>query len=546
MKKTLFIGLICAQIFTLKVAAAADTLHVMQQQIPLMVERTDNVVMQMRINAHRGEIFDGVTLKLSAQTPIKEIKSIKLYYGGTDGTGRTDRFAAVNYIERSGPRNVRSANPNYSSLQSKVTKVSSNDLAMVSAQPMVAGVNYFWVSVELKPNVKLSSKFGIEIVGATVDKKSIPVKLSNPVPEMRVGVGVRYAGDDGVDSYRIPGLVTTNSGTLLSVYDVRYNNSVDLQEKVDVGVSRSTDGGASWEKMRIAMDMGTYGGLPAAQNGVGDPSILVDQVSGDILIIAAWSHGMGNQRMWTHSQSAMSIDSTAQLLIVRSSDDGRTWSKPVNITTQIKDPSWRLLFQGPGRGVTMKDGTLVFPAQFIDATNMPHATIIYSTDRGATWAIHSPARSNTTEAQVVEVTPGVLMLNMRDNRGGSRAVATTTDMGRTWVEHSSSRSELQEPVCMASLIAVDGKDNATKNNILLFSNPNSTSHRNMITIKGSVDGGVSFPAQYHLLLDQGESWGYSCLTMIDPHTVGILYEASTAHMVFQAVPLKDIFGDMVR
>ena len=59
----------------------------------------------------------------------------------------------------------------------------------------------------------------------------------------RVGVGVRHAGDDGSAAFRIPGLVTTNKGTLLGVYDVRYNSSVDLQEHVDVGLSRSVDGG---------------------------------------------------------------------------------------------------------------------------------------------------------------------------------------------------------------------------------------------------------------------------------------------------------------
>lgn len=44
--------------------------------------------------------------------------------------------------------------------------------------------------------------------------------------------------------------------------------------------------------------------------------------------------------------------------------------------------------------------------------------------------IHNYARTNTTEAQVAEVEPGVLMLNMRDNRGGSRAVSTTKDLVR--------------------------------------------------------------------------------------------------------------------
>ena len=36
------------------------------------------------------------------------------------------------------------------------------------------------------------------------------------------------------------------------------------------------------------------------------------------------------------------------------------------------------------------------------------------------------------------------------------------------------------------------------------------------------------------------SWGYSCLTMVDRKTVGILYESSQAHMTFQSFKLKEL------
>jgi sialidase-1 len=249
---------------------------------------------------------------------------------------------------------------------------------------------------------------------------------------------------------------------------------------------------------------------------------------------------MGNGRAWTNSMSGNGKETTAQLVLSKSTDDGKTWSEPINITEQVKDPSWNFLLQGPGKGITMEDGTLVFAIQFIDSERMPHAGIMYSKDHGETWKIHNPARSNTTEAQVVEVEPGVLMLNMRDNRGGSRAVAITTDLGKTWKEHTSSRSVLQEPVCMASLISVKAEDNIIGKDILLFSNPNTTKGRNNITIKASLDGGLTFPTEYDVLLDEDYGWGYSCLTMIDEETVGILYESSVAHMTFQAVKLTDL------
>ena len=290
----------------------------------------------------------------------------------------------------------------------------------------------------------------------------------------------------------------------------------------------------------IPMTFGEDGGMPKAQNGVGDPAILVDTKTGAIWTIAAWTHGMGNHRAWHNSQDGMTKERTAQLVLSKSIDDGKTWSEPINVTEQVKDPSWKFLLQGPGRGITMLDGTLVFPIQYIDSTRIPNAGIMYSKDRGETWHIHNHARTNTTEAQVAEVTPGVLMLNMRDNRGGSRAVATTTDFGETWVEHPSSRSVLQEPVCMASLIKVEAADNVYGKDILLFSNPNTTKGRHHITIKASLDGGLTFPTEYDVLLDEAHGWGYSCLTLIDSETVGILYESSVAHMTFQAVPLNDI------
>ena len=200
-------------------------------------------------------------------------------------------------------------------------------------------------------------------------------------------------------------------------------------------------------------------------------------------------------------------------------------------------PSPALLTNG---GITMDDGTLVFPIQFIDETRIPNAGIMYSKDRGKTWAIHNHARTNTTEAQVAELEPGTLMLNMRDNRGGSRAVYTTDDLGKTWKEHESSRTSLIEPVCMASLISVKAKDNVLGKDLLIFSNPNTTNARKDITIKISLDGGKTWKPEHQLLLDEGYNWGYSCLTMIDKETIGILYESSVAHMTFQSIKLKDI------
>ena len=106
---------------------------------------------------------------------------------------------------------------------------------------MLKGINYFWVSIQMKPETSLLAKVATTIPNAQINNKPIDITWKGKVDERHVGIGVRQAGDDGSAAFRIPGLVTTNNGTLLGVYDIRYNSSVDLQEKIDIGVSRSTD-----------------------------------------------------------------------------------------------------------------------------------------------------------------------------------------------------------------------------------------------------------------------------------------------------------------
>ena len=172
---------------------------------------------------------------------------------------------------------------------------------------------------------------------------------------------------------------------------------------------------------------------------------------------------------------------------------------------------------------------------------MPHSTVIWSGDRGAAWQVGTGARSNTTEAQVAELADGRWMLNCRDDRGGSRAVLVTADRGRTWSDHPTSRGALPEPVCMASLLRVPWGPRGLEGDLLAFSNPAvPAAPRRYLTLKLSRDEGSSWPATMHLRLDDLRSAGYSCLTVIDERTLGILYEGGRAHLVFQRIPLSAV------
>jgi sialidase-1 len=92
---------------------------------------------------------------------------------------------------------------------------------------------------------------------------------------------------------------------------------------------------------------------------------------------------------------------------------------------------------------------------------------------------------------------------------------------------------------MASLIDV-GSETTRDSKWLLFSNPNSATQRHRLTIKGSPDRGLTWPPQHQLLIDEGLSAGYSCMTMIDDETIGIIYEGSQSDMTFQRIALDSI------
>jgi sialidase-1 len=285
--------------------------------------------------------------------------------------------------------------------------------------------------------------------------------------------------------------------------------------------------------MKTIMDMGA----PHDNNGIGDPAVLFDPNTHKIWVAALWSKG---NRSIAGSLPGIAPDTTGQFVLVCSDDDGRTWSAPYTITPQVKEPRWHLFFNGPGNGIVMQDGKLVFAAQYWDEAKMPHSTIIYSDDKGNSWKgkILGP-KSNTTESQVVETTPGTLMLNMRDNRGGYRSVATTSNMGGQWIEHQTSFSALQDPVCMASLIKANVKHNNVSKDMLFFSNANSPSSRTNITIKWSADLGENWAKTNQLLIDERLCYGYSALTRVDENTIGLLYEGSR-DLYFVKVPVNEM------
>ncbi len=515
-----------------------------RNEIPVLTMKSETPVLLIKLSLKSvsGCKIRSIKLDLEGTTDVNDIERIRLSYAGSDST-----FAA----ER----------------QFGETKQGAQPMLFCDNLVIADQTAWFRVFIRLKDKIDLLHKINVNCESIETNEGILENAEKKKQMGLRVGIALRKHGDDNVHTYRIPGLTTSASGTLLAVYDVRRESSRDLQGNIDIGLSRSIDGGNTWEPMRIILDQRDWGGLPEKFNGVSDPCILLDKKSNTIFVAGLWMYGVldANGRWteglsktseaWNHqwrdrgSQPGFDVKQTAQFLMTKSTDDGQTWSDPVNLTRMCKKEKWWLWAPAPGHGITLDDGTLVFPTQGRDEKGRSFSNITWSGDGGQTWKTTNIASYGTTENMIAQLTDGSVMINARDGRSrgntsdtNGRVIFVTDNLGETWKEHPTSRKALIEPTCMASLHKHEYTENDQKKSILVFSNPSSKTSRDHMTIKVSFDDGKTWPEKYWILLDEKKGRGYSCLTSVDEQTIGILYEGSQADLIFQKIALSELIG----
>jgi sialidase-1 len=545
-------GFLTALCMLLYLGVYAQKQQVLQDrlQVPVLKGKAVNPMLRLKVipaAADEKVFIKKIALSTIGTTQVTDIKRIYVYHAVKDST-----FGHF-------------GNLNNAMLVGELSKPSGNSHVIEINQSLGTGTKFLWLAVELNESADLSDRIALNVTSVAFDKAQINLPLKKMAAN-RIGIALRSHKQDGVHTHRIPGLATAKDGSLLAVYDARRDTGRDLQGNIDIGVSRSLDKGKTWLPMEIAMDMGTWGGLPEKFNGVSDAGILVDKKTGTIFIAGLWMYGVINaegkwleglnegSKDWNHqwktkgSQPGFDVKQTSQFLIVKSEDNGKTWSEPINLTKMCKKEEWWLWAPAPGQGITLKDGTLVFPTQGRDATGKAFSNLTYSKDGGKTWECSNPAtEESTTENMAVELSDGTVMLNMRSNANtkdtsstNGRAVSVTKDLGKNWKIHPTNHGGLIEPTCMASIIRHDFSHGGKKKSVLLFSNPDSKVLRHRMTIKISEDDGMTWSKDRKILLDEMKSRGYSCLTSIDENTIGIVYESSQADLVFQTIKLSEL------
>jgi sialidase-1 len=355
---------------------------------------------------------------------------------------------------------------------------------------------------------KFKSKLVSLIILPTVLSASIHAEIDEQI--------LFKSGDEGYSNYRIPAIITAADGTLLAFCEARKDHRGD-SGNIDLILKRSEDNGATWSSPQVIWDAGP--------DTAGNPCPVVDQRTGRIVMLMCWNLATDHGR----DLHAGTGKDTRRVYQIHSDDHGKTWSSPEEITSNVKDPTWWWYATGPGIGIQLQEGPytdrLVIPANHT-TDGYYGAHTLYSDDGGESWNVSSTIQPTVNESQVVELSDGRLLMNMRsqglDNtarpRNGYRSIAYSNDGGASWSDPIFD-DELGDPRCQASLIRYDEK-------FLLFSNPNPPTQpergpRIRMTVKLSEDDGQSWSAGF--LVDEGPA-AYSALVALPKRQVGLLYE----------------------
>ena len=232
-----------------------------QPTTPVLIRNPANAVLRIAVDAE-GMLdpirLQELSVKFAGTQRIDDIERVEVYSTGDRGVvfghAHANPFADATRIA------AREGTP-------------AESVKLACDAPLQPGKNYFWISCTLRDTADADARIDAACSELQFsDGSQRKVVNGDPPGNLRIGYALRQAADDQVHTYRIPGLATTNQGTLIGVYDVRRRSGGDLPGDIDVGMSRSTDGGRTWEPMKVVMDMGHN---PRWRyDGIGDPAVL--------------------------------------------------------------------------------------------------------------------------------------------------------------------------------------------------------------------------------------------------------------------------------
>jgi sialidase-1 len=316
------------------------------------------------------------------------------------------------------------------------------------------------------------------------------------------------AGTDGYFAFRIPAIEAAPNGTLLAFAEARkyhLNDPGFKDQDIDLVLKTSTNSGVTWSAMKIIED-------PGEKWSAANPATIVDRDTG--LVWVFYLRGKPGRNTYTARAGTDDI----RILARTSKDNGQSWSDPIDLTSvtrDMADPKWRCSVVGPGGAIQMRDGSLVIPVWRFEPWG---ACAAFSHDHGRTWQRGEfvPAVSGD-ECQIVELSDGKLLFDIRQQKGPHRWQSLSSDGGRTWSQPRPGQTV--SPVCCA-IEKYPGVANGTGQDWLLWTGPLGPNRSNLV-IRVSRDQGSTF--SHERSISNGPD-AYSDLTILKDNSIGVLWE----------------------
>ncbi len=293
------------------------------------------------------------------------------------------------------------------------------------------------------------------------------------------------AGEGGYVTYRIPGFLVTNKGTLLAWCEARTEGGD--WGGIDIVLRRSTDRGKTWTAPRVIVG-GDW--VEVEQNVTANASTISGSTEGQTAnnpVMIADRNGRVH---------FLFCREYARAYYAYSDDEGETFSEPVDITAtfeKLKEKyPWKVIATGPGHSIQLKNGRLLVPlwmstGEYENGHRPSVVATIYSDDNGRSWeagdiAIHHQRTTidpvsgqpqaivNPSETMAVQLADGRVLLNARTESPEHRRVVAISPNGVSNWSPPSMNPQLFDPVCLGSLIRFSEYSEGEQNR-MLFVNP---------------------------------------------------------------------------
>lgn len=321
------------------------------------------------------------------------------------------------------------------------------------------------------------------------------------------------AGEEGYAYFRIPAIIKTSTSRIIAFAEGRKKWGSDAGD-IDLVMKYSDDFGFSWSKLQIVWDDNL--------NTCGNPAPVYDEVNNTIWLIATWNNGQDDEAKIIEGTS---IDGR-RIFSIKSTDDGITWSKPKEITSDVKTSEMTWYATGPCHGIQVSDdkykNRLLIPCDSrINGIYFSH--VIYSDDYGSNWKLGGLVPSIwQNECSIAELKDGKLLLSIRNldlRYMGYRTTSYSNDGGLKWTI-AKPNPYLVEPNCQGSLMSIETE--VSDNNYKLYSlNPSHKALRENLVLKISDDDGINWNDSISVY--KGPS-AYSDMTEISKKSIGIIFE----------------------